>query len=72
MSLVHDLFPPLFVSTAQSDTGHSQVANMKKQRCIPFGLSLTIVCFTCRSEGEESCFFFFFYSLLFSLEPHSY
>lgn len=43
MSLVHDLFPPLLVSIAQGDTGHHEVASMKKQRCIPFGLSLTIV-----------------------------
>lgn len=37
------LFPPLLMSTAQGDTGRPEVTNRKKQRCIPFGLSLTIV-----------------------------
>lgn len=39
MSLVYDLFPPLLASIAQAGTGHHRVANMKKQRCIPFGVS---------------------------------
>lgn len=43
MSLVYDLFPPVLLSIAQADMGHLEAANVKSERCIPLGFSLTIV-----------------------------
>lgn len=60
--LVHDLFLPLLVSTAGGDTGHHEVANMEKQRCIPFDLSLAIVSLAdLKGKGFFNFFLFFIF-----------
>lgn len=54
----------LSVSTAGIDTGHHEIANMEKQRCIPSDLSLTIVLVLLPDLKRKGFYFYFVFIFL--------